>query len=151
MDPQNRTPVTSRAPTEEELFFEAWFAEQEKTRIGRLEEGARQVVQLVTAFYGIIFGIFSVNPDSFLALFAAFHVQAVGIVTVVALLIALICALIVLAPLSYHYQRHNISSEADTYYLMLDRKLNFLYYAIWAFGTALTFFGVLLILIITSG
>jgi hypothetical protein len=58
----------TRAPTEEETALFAWFAEQRKDPSKALEAGARQIISLVTAMYGLVFGILTFADDPFAGL-----------------------------------------------------------------------------------
>lgn len=137
--------VKIRQETEEEAELRAWFDQQEAETINNLEAGARQVIQLVTAFYGVIFGVVALGKDKFEA---SLHVPVVvvsGAVAILAMLGALIAALAVVLPAGYRYRPASLSDQRVVYRKILLRKWRGLTAAIIAFGLGLGAFAALIV------
>jgi p-aminobenzoyl-glutamate transporter AbgT len=135
-----------RLETSQEEALRLWFEEQEKAGLSNLEAGARQIIQLVTAFYGVIFGALSLGGDS---LEASLHYRWViipGMAAVLALLGAMIAALVVVLPLfSYRYNPHKPAEQQAAYRKMVSLKSRGLRLAVVAFGIGLVAFAWLII------
>lgn len=130
-----------RLETPQEEALRRWFEEQEKTSLSNLEAGARQIIQLVTALYGVIFGVLSLGSDK---LEASLHYRWViipGMTTVLAMLGAIIAALVVVLPIfSYTYHPHKPAEQQAAYQKMLKRKSWGLRLAVIGFGIGLAAF-----------
>jgi hypothetical protein len=136
--------VSIRKETEEETELRTWFDKQEAETINNLEAGARQVIQLVTAFYGVLFGVVALGKDK---IEASLHVPIVILcagVAILAMLGALIAALVVVLPAGYRYRPASLSDQRMVYQKILLRKWRGLTATIIAFGLGLAAFAALI-------
>lgn len=130
-----------RLETPQEEALRLWFEEQEKDNINNLEAGARQIIQLVTALYGVIFGVLSLGSDKLEATLHYRWVIIPGMTAVLAMLGAIIAALVVVLPLfSYTYNPHQPAEQQAAYEQMLKRKSWGVRLAVIGFGIGLAAF-----------
>jgi Flp pilus assembly protein protease CpaA len=137
--------VKIRPETEDEAALRSWFDKQEADTVSNLEAGARQIIQLVTAFYGVIFGVVALGKDKFEASLHLPAVIAFGAVAILALLAALIAGLVVVAPLPYRYRSASLLDQKAVYAKMLGRKSTSLLISAIAFGLGLAAFASLIV------
>ena len=140
--------VQSRRATPEEKALVAWMAEQEKKSIDNIEAMAREIIQLVGAFYGIVFGILALGSNRLEASLAEGAVVGLGIATIFAFLIALIAALVAIAPLRYRYQSANLAQKKALYAKLLTRKSQSLLVAVICFGIGIIAFAALIVVML---
>ncbi len=113
----------ARPETPQEAALRRWFEEQEQASLGHLEAGARQIIQLVTALYGLIFGVLALGSDRLEASLHDRWVIIPGMTAVLAMLVALLAALVVVLPLfAYTYSPHKPAEQQRAYRQMLKRK-----------------------------
>lgn len=135
-----------RLETPEEAGLREWFAEQEKKSIDHLEGGARQIIQLVTALYGVIFGVLSLGSDKLEATLHYRWVIIPGMAAVLAMLGGLIAALVVVLPLfAYRYNPHQPAGQLRAYQKMVAVKSVGLRLAVFGFGLGLAAFAWLIV------
>lgn len=132
--------VKVREESPQEVALAAWFTEQESKSVDNLEAAARQLIQLVTAFYGVLFGIISLGSDSVEASLSAPVVLFFGALSILALLAALLASLVVIAPLPYRYRTASLTDQKAAFETMLSRKANGLLLATVSFGLGLVAF-----------
>lgn len=112
--------------------------------MNNLEAAARQLIQLVTAFYGVIFGIISLGSSEVAAALTQRSVTLWGALSILTLLVALIASLVVIAPLPSQYRPNSPSDRREAWERMVARKANSLLIATCAFGIGLvTFVGLI--------
>ena len=140
--------VRMRRETDDEAALRAWFDKQEVEAVGNLEAGARQIIQLVTAFYGVIFGVVSLGKDKFEASLRLPEVIALGAIAILALLLALIAGLVVVAPIPYRYRDASLSDQIAVYQEMLAGKSTSLLISAIAFGVGLAAFAALILVML---
>jgi len=140
--------VRMRRETDDEAALRAWFDKQEVEAVGNLEAGARQIIQLVTAFYGVIFGVVSLGKDKFEASLRLPEVIVLGGIAILALLLALIAGLVVVAPLPYRYRDASLSDQIAVYQEMLAGKSTSLLISAIAFGVGLAAFAALILVML---
>ena len=114
--------VTTRPETEDESKLREWFDKQDGVVMDNLEAGARQVIQLVTAFYTVIFGIISLGKDKFEVSVNRPEVILLGGGAILLLLGALIAALVVVSPFGYRYREASVTDQKATYAAIVARK-----------------------------
>jgi hypothetical protein len=114
--------VTTRPETEDETSLREWFDKQEGVVMDNLEAGARQVIQLVTALYTVIFGIISLGQEKFEASLNRPEVTILGGMAILLLLGALIAALVVVSPFGYRYREASVTDQKATYAAIVARK-----------------------------
>lgn len=137
-----------RAPTPEEEALHNWFAEQEKDPSKNLEEGAKQIIQLVSTLYTVIFGIIAFAANPVPAYLAKPNVRALGATVVLAFLVALFAALVVVLPSAYRYARASQTQRQAVFDRMMRRKATGLRVALLAFGLgSLAFAGLFLVVL----
>src|SRR4051812_10873067 len=109
-----------RLPTDEETALVRFFQKQEETSVEHLEEAARQIIQLVTALYGVIFGVLALGADKVGAELHTPLVLALGIFAVLAFLVALLAALWAVLPQPYHYRPASLTDKKASYAQMIQ-------------------------------
>jgi hypothetical protein len=132
--------VAVRKETPEESRLAAWFEKQTAGDMDALETGARQVIQLVTAFYGVIFGAVALGQEKFAAALKMPLVTRLGAGAILAMLVALAAALVVVMPFGVRYRPASPSNEQSVYRGLLARKAVGLTVAGVAFGVGLAAF-----------
>ncbi len=133
----------------EEVFLREWFAEQEKKSIDNLEGGARQIISLVSLFYGAIFGVLSLGQDKLEPSLHSCPVLVLGTVAVLAFLIAVIAALNGVLPFyRFTYNPHKPAEQKETFQKILNRKWWSVKAATIAFGVGLIAFAVLVLVML---
>lgn len=137
-----------RPPTTEENALVEWFDKQASDPFPVLEEAARQIIQLVTALYAVVFGILAFASDPVPTYLAHGSVRGIGIVCVLGYLVALIAALIVVIPRGYRPGKANVSDRRAMFHSIIQRKAVALSIAVWAFGIASVAFASLLVTVI---
>jgi len=131
----------SRLETPEEARLREFFDEQEKKNIETLEAGARQIITLVSAFYGVIFGVLSFGHASVDPTLHLRPVLAAGGTAIFAMLIAIIAALVVVLPLwSYTADARLPAEQLSAYQRLLARKVRGLRISVIAFGVGIAAF-----------
>src|SRR5688500_2432251 len=55
--------VEQRSATKEEAALVEWFDKQKAGQVETLEAAARQIIQLVSALFGLLFGVLSLGRD----------------------------------------------------------------------------------------
>jgi len=138
----------TRAPTEGENALFGWFAEQQKDPAKPLEEGARQIISLVTALYSVIFGILAFTSDPLPAYLTWPAVRIGGAVVVLSYLVALLAALVVVLPDDYRYARASKDQLEQVLAKLLGRKFWGLRVAVWCFGIGTFAFAGLFLVVI---
>lgn len=138
----------TREPTEAEIALFDWLAEQQKDPPKPLEEGARQLISLVTALYGVIFGILTLAGDPLPAYLAWPAVRALGAIAVLAYLAAMIAALVVVLPDDYRYARASKQQAEAVLARLLRRKFWGLRVAVWAFALGTIAFAALFLIVL---
>ena len=133
-----------RTETKEEQALREWFAEQEKKRMDNLEATARQIIQLVTAFYGLIFGVVSLGSASLEASLQTLPAIVLSIVSLLSLFAALAAALAVVYPSERRYRPTSLSDQIKVYQTLLRTKSSNLALATLAFGLGLFNFALLI-------
>lgn len=146
--PEEIRAVRQRAPTPDEEALHRWFEEQEKDPPKHLEEGAKQIITLVSALYGVIFGILALSRDPLPAYLAHTSVRALGVIAVLSYLAALLAALVVALPGAYRYASASQTQRAQIFRAMMTRKLIGLRVALIAFGIGSAAFAALFVVIL---
>ncbi len=137
----NLTVGESRPETPAEARLREFFDAREKENLATLEAGARQIITLVSAFYGVIFGVLSLGKDKMEASLQIRSVVFAGGAAIFALLVAVIAALVVVLPLwGYTADRRLPAEQLAAYKRMLARKVWGLRVAVVAFGVGLVAF-----------
>ena len=131
----------ARLETPQEAWLREWFEQQHRKNINTLEAGARQIITLVSTFYGLLFGILSLGSDK---LEASLHLRAVlvpGTLAIFSLLIAIIAALGVILPLFGYQYNPDLPAEQEKAFGKLTRtKLIGFRVAVITFGFGITCF-----------
>jgi hypothetical protein len=136
----------SRPETPEEEATRLWFAEQEKSNIAELDAGARQIIQLVTTLYGLMFGVLALGKDSFEASLLTNGVLISGTAAVVFFLLAVVTALVAVLPIfKYRYNPAKPASQKETYEQIRQGKAIWLRASVGAFALGLVAFAWLIL------
>lgn len=131
----------SRLETAAEARLREFFEAQEKENLTTLEAGARQIITLVSAFYGVIFGVLALGKDKMEASLQIRSVVLAGGTAIFALLVAVIAALVVVLPLwGYSADPRKPAEQLAAYRRMLARKMWGLRVAVIAFAVGLAAF-----------
>jgi len=142
--------VTTRAETADEAKLREWFDKQNGVIMDNLEAGARQVIQLVTAFYTVIFGIISLGKDKFEPSLNQPAVVLLGGAAILLLLAALIAALVVVSPFAYRYREASVTDQKKTYSAIVARKSVGFTVSGVAFGLGLAAFAALIVVMLAA-
>jgi len=137
--------VTGRPESEEEKKLGRWFGKQALTAPDTLEAAARTILGLVTALIGALFGVLTVAADKLPPYMYYPAVRGLGVVSVGALLAALIGALGVLLPARVQVSSHRIDEQARAFERILERKSRWLKVTVVAFGVGVGALAVVLV------
>jgi hypothetical protein len=140
--------VTTRPETEDESKLREWFDKQDGVVMDNLEAGARQVIQLVTAFYTVIFGIIALGKDKFEVSVKRPEVIILGGGAILLLLGALIAALVVVSPFGYRYREASVTDQKATYAAIVARKSIGFTVSGFFFGLGLAAFAALIVIML---
>lgn len=138
----------TRAETSGEAALDAWFATLERDPFTPLEEGARQIIQLVTALYAVIFGVLAFAADPVPAYLARVSVRGLGLICVLGYLVALLAALAVVIPRPQRYSPVRPDQQRAIFERLTQRKYRGLQIAVWSFGVASTLFALLFLAVL---
>ena len=133
-------PMTPVGPeTEENRALREWFEQQVHNNMAQVEEGARQINQLVTAMFGVMFAVlaFGDSPD----ILQLFSVKVLGSLAVGAYFFALLASLDVLYPWASRFEKNDLTDMRRTYDRILARKVRSLGIAMGGFGVGTVFVG----------
>lgn len=142
--------VTSRPLTEQEQDIVDIFEKLETELLGNLEGGARQIISLVTAFYGLIFGVMALGQEKFEAALDLPGVIGLGGAAILLLLLALGASLVVVMPHRYGFREARLDDMQAAYRRMLARKSAWLQWSTILFGLGLAAFAVLIIIMLAA-
>lgn len=146
--PEEIRAVRQRPPTVEEEALHRWFEEQAEDPPRPLEEGARQIIGLVSALYSVIFGILALADTPLPAYLTWLPVRVLGAVVVLSYMVALLAALLVVVPGTYRYAAGSQTQREQAFRRLMQRKLIGLRVALVAFGTgSVAFAGLFLIVL----
>lgn len=137
--------VTVQPESEKEKRLREWLAEQELKSVDNLEAAARQLISLVTALFGILFGVLTVSSDPLPAYFAYPVLRILGVSSIVLLLLTLVGALVVVIPIPQRNYAQKPDKQAELVENLLLRKMWGLYSAAILFGLALVLLGIILV------
>lgn len=140
--------VVSRPPTEAEQDVAAWFEKQEGQSVETLEAAARQIIALVTTFFGLVFGLLALGSDKFAAGLQAPGAIRLGGAAVGLLLLALGAALAVVWPRRYTYRESGLDQMRAVYQAIVAAKSGWLQIALILFGLGLAAFAGLILLLL---
>jgi hypothetical protein len=146
--PEEIRATRQRAPTPEEEALHRWFEEQQKDPPKPLEEGAKQIMTLVSALYTVIFGVLALAGDPVPAYLAYLHVRMLGAIVVIAYLIALLGALVVILPSEYRYAMASQTQRKQVFQQLMRRKVISLRVALIAFGVGSVAFAALFVVVL---
>ena len=146
--PEQVRAVRTRAETPEEADNYKWFEEQARDPFKPIEEAARQIIQLVTVLYTVVFGILAFASDPVPAYLARASVRGIGLATVICYLVALLAALTIVVPRGYQYAKASQTQRKQVYDSLLRRKSFALTAAVWAFGVASFAFALLFVVVL---
>jgi uncharacterized membrane protein len=142
--------IKYRLPMDEESDVAAWFEKQENESVSNIEAGARQIISLITAFYGLIFGVLAFGADKFEASLKLPWVMGLGALAIVLLLAALGAALAVVIPRRYEYREASLDDLQATYHKIAGHKSDWLRVALLCFGLGLAAFAALILSILVA-
>jgi hypothetical protein len=140
--------VETRSETEDETRLREWFDKQEGVIMDNLEAGARQVIQLVTAFYTVLFGVIALGKDKFEVSVKRPEVILLGGAAILLLLGALIAALAVVSPFGYRYREASVTDQKKTYAAIVARKSTGFTISGIFFGLGLAAFAALIVVML---
>ena len=136
--------VAGRPESGREQELGDWFAKQTLAAPDTLEAAARTILSLVTALMGVLFGVLTVAADKLPAYMDYVAVRGLGVVSVGALLAALIGALGVLMPARAQVSSHRPDEQAQAFERFLKRKSRWLKVTVIAFGVGVGALGIVL-------
>lgn len=140
--------VRLATPSESQLRtrFEQWEAESLKN----LEEGARQIIQLVSALLGVMLGALALGDEKFAATLQKPLVIFLAALVLLAWLGALLTALAVIIPSEFRPRRASLDDLHATHRALLQNKSQWLYWAVGAFGAGVVAFALLLFILLAT-
>ena len=137
-------PVGPEIPEDRRL--REWFAEQEQRNFDRLEEGAKVIVQLVTALYGLLFTVLALSDQP--AYLRMPVVQWLGTLGMMAFFVALLSALVTLFPWRSTFQEDNLSEMKRLNEQVLNRKFWSLAVSLGAFLAGVCLLALMIIVVL---
>ena len=138
--------VNVRAETEEEKKLREWLEQQRLGSLDNLEAAARLLVGLVTGLLGVLFTVLAIASDKPPAYLQRGDIRALGAVSVVALLIGLLAALVVVLPRPVTFTPSRPATESVAFEEILDRKKRWLQTAVITFSLGVIVLGVVLVI-----
>ncbi|MEM7539771.1 MAG: hypothetical protein AAF639_46880 [Chloroflexota bacterium] len=138
----------SRRPNPNEQRIIDLFDRFEAEAITSLEQGARQVIQLVTLFYGAVMGLVSLQPESIRTYVDNEAALMAALVLLLALAVAVLTATHVLMPLPYEYRAGSVDDREQAYARMIRRKDRSYRAALWAFGIGVAMMPVVIVAVV---
>lgn len=142
--------VDVRLATPEENQLLARFAQWEAESLTNLESGARQIIQLVSALFGVMLGTLALGDEKFALALQAPLVKWCAGLALLAWLIALLTALAVVIPGEFRPRRSSLDDMRTTYSILLQNKIQWLYCAVVAFGAGIVAFALLLFTLLAA-
>ena len=137
--------VAGRSETEGERRLGRWFEKQALAAPDTLGAAARTILGLVTALIGTLFGVLTVAADKLPPYMYYPTVRGLGVVSVGALLVALIGALGVLLPTRAQVSSHRPDQQARAFERFLERKSRWLEVTVVAFGVGVAALSIVLV------
>ncbi|GAB4214511.1 MAG: hypothetical protein OHK0022_53140 [Roseiflexaceae bacterium] len=146
--PEEIRATRTRAPTAEEEAQHLWFEEQQRDPTRAIEEAARQIIQVVSTFFAVIFAVLALAGNPRPDYLAEPAVRYVGALIVASELLALLCALVVVVPSAYRYAPASQTQRQAVYDKLLRRKLLALRLALALFAVGSIAFAALFIMLL---
>ena len=146
--PEEIRAVRQRAPTPEEETLHRWFEEQEKDPPKPLEEGAKQIISLVSALFSVVFGILALADNPLPVYLTQLPVRVLGAVAVLAYLVALLAALVVVLPGAYRHAAASQTQRLAAFRALMRRKVIGLRVALFAFALGSVAFAALFLVVL---
>lgn len=137
--------ISTQPESEKEKRQREWLADQELKSVDNLEAAARQLISLVTALFGILFGVLTVSSNPLPVYFTYPTLRVLGVVSIILLLLTLVGALVVILPIPQRSYAQQPDRQAQLVKNLLLRKMWGLYSAVILFGVALVVLGIILI------
>jgi hypothetical protein len=130
--PSETIPVPAQPLSAEDEHLEKLFDGLESDSLKTLEEAARQIITLSTALLGAFFGLLSLEKAPQYLGFA--EVKFLGSATLIAFFLALLLALLAIAPRRYLFPRASLTVKRALLNEILQRKHRRVRLASWLFG-----------------
>jgi hypothetical protein len=137
-----------REETTEEKELRKWFSRQALVAPDTLDAAARLVISLVTGLLTILLGVLAVAEDPLPAYLGGWAIRLLGMWCVLALLVALLCALLALWPRRIGVDAARPKDQAQAFADLLDRKAGWLKAAEIAFALGVVLLGLALIVVL---
>ncbi|MCA9954416.1 MAG: hypothetical protein KC434_06835 [Anaerolineales bacterium] len=137
--------VSVKKEDEKEKQVREWLAGQELKSVDNLEAAARQLISLVTALFGILFGVLTVSSDPLPIYFTYPTLRILGVISIILLLLTLIGALVVIIPIPQRNYAQQPDEQTQLVKNLISRKMWGLYSAAILFGGALILLGIILV------
>jgi hypothetical protein len=110
--------------TADDRELRAWFEEQERGNLERLEVGAQTLIQLITGLYGVLFAVLALSDQP--AYLQRPLVQWAGTFGVCAFFGSLLAAMLIVIPRRISYQQDNLTEMRQRHRSLLRRKATLL-------------------------
>jgi hypothetical protein len=145
--------VEDRPESAEEKAMREWFAEQALASPDTLDAAARLLIGLITGLVGVLFGVLTVTAEAgkMPAYMALPSVRWLGVISVAALLAALLSALNVVLPRKKSYAPARLDQQEDAFTELLKIKSRWLRAATVAFGVGVFALGIVLVVALLFG
>lgn len=144
MSPRKIVVESVRVESDEDKRLAALFDKFEQESLDNLEKGARDLIQLVTALFGVIFGILALGGEAAAAPLRLPLAIAPAAISLAALLLTLFAALDVIVPAAHRVRKLGHSDREQAYARMLQRKSEGLRAAAIFFAIGLSAFAALI-------
>jgi len=138
--------VGLREETPQEAALYDWFSKQATASPDRLEEAGRQIIGLVTALLGVLFGVVALTGETLPAYLQLLVVRALSIGAVGLWLVALLAALWVVLPWRWAVNPARPAAQAQVFATLLRHKSNALTVSVATFGVGVLMLGMVLII-----
>ena len=120
--------------TQEERGLREWAEGQVQNNMAQLEEAARQLIQLVTALFGVLFAVLAISDGP--EILQILPIKLLGSLSVVGYFISLLAALYVIYPWENPFEEDNLTEIERLQQDLIDRKANALQNAFYTFVAA---------------
>jgi hypothetical protein len=142
--------VGIRVESPEEKRLREFFDEQEIKSLANLEDAARLLIGLVTGLLGALFAVLTVASNPLPAYLKLPLVRALGVGSIVFLLMGFGAAIIVVLPREWRMKSALPADEAKTFQAMLAHKSAWLSQAVVWFGAGVALLGAVLVVVLLT-
>ena len=133
--------VHVREETPDEAATRRWFAKQALASPDTVDSAARLIISLVTGLLTVLFSVLAVAADPLPAYLGHPAIRALGVLSVLFLLVGLLFSLAVVMPRRVEADAARPSSQAQAFVDLLEKKVGWLRVAVIVFGLGVVSLG----------